>query len=68
MPKSTLPITFSKTKNKIHIEISKNELESFMNTCGLFKKEFLDILKQSEKDHKAGRITKRKNLKELINS
>jgi len=66
MSNPTLPVTLTKTKNKIHLEISKDNLESFMNICGLFRKEFLDILEQSEKDHKVGRLTKRKSLKELM--
>lgn len=68
MSNPTLPITLTKTKNKIHIEISKDKLESFMNICGLFRGDFLNLLEKSEKDHKAGRVTKRKSLKELMDS
>jgi len=51
---------------KISIEIDKEDFETFCNACGLFKKEFLDLLDASEKDHQEGRITKRDSLRELI--
>ena len=62
----TMPISMMKSNGKINIEIDKNKLESFMNICGFFRKDFLDTLEKSEKDHKAGRVTKRKSLSELI--
>ena len=68
MTNPTLPLVLSKSKNKIYIEISKDKLESFMNISGLFQKDFLNLLKKSEADHKSGRITKRKSLKELMDS
>ena len=56
-----------KTKNgKIRIEISRDELEHFCNTFGFFRKDFLKLLRESEKDHRAGRVTKRNNLFELM--
>lgn len=51
---------------KIRLEISRDEFERFCNTFGFFHKDFLKLLQQSEKDHRAGRITKRENLFELI--
>ncbi|MCI0691681.1 hypothetical protein L0337_06685 [candidate division KSB1 bacterium] len=57
-----------KAKNgKIRIEISRDEFERFCNTFGFFRKDFLKLLRESEKDHQAGRITKRSSLFELIN-
>jgi len=57
-----------RTKNcKIRIENSRDELERFCNTFGFFRKDFLKLLRESEKDHRAGRITKRNNLFELMN-
>lgn len=57
-----------KTKNgKIRIEISRDEFERFCNTFGFFRKDFLQVLRESEKDHRAGRVTKRNNLFELMN-
>lgn len=51
---------------KISIEIDKEDFETFCNACGLFKKEFLDLLDASEKDHQEGKITERDSLRELI--
>jgi len=57
-----------KNKNgKISIEISRDEFERFCNTFGFFRKDFLKLLRESEKDHQTGRITKRSSLFELIN-
>lgn len=66
MINSTLPANLIKTKNKIRIEFSRDQLESMMNTCGLFRKDFFETLEQSEKDHQTGRVTKRQSLEELI--
>ena len=55
-----------RTKSKIQIEISKEGFEAFCNSTGLYRKEFLDALDASERDHRAGRVTKRKSLRELI--
>ncbi|MGR3319280.1 MAG: hypothetical protein ACUZ8O_12485 [Candidatus Anammoxibacter sp.] len=64
-PKLKTTIT-KKTSNKIHIEISKDNFESFCDAAGLYRKEFINILNNSEKDHKKGRVTKRKSLSELL--
>lgn len=61
------PISIRKTGKFFQIQIRKDNFESFMNSCGFFRKDFLSILKQSKKDHDAGKVTKRKSLKELIN-
>ena len=55
-----------RTKNKIQIEISKEGFEAFCDSVGLYRKDFLDALDASERDHRAGRVTKRKSLRELI--
>ncbi len=58
----------TRTKNgKIRIETSRDELERFCNTFGFFRKDFPEQLRGSEKDHRAGRITKRNSLFELVN-
>jgi hypothetical protein len=63
----TLPVVLKKVSpDKISIEITKNNFEAFCNAIGFFKPEFLDVMKKSETDHKAGRVTKRKSLYELI--
>lgn len=62
----TVPISMIKTNGKINIEISKDKLELLMNTCGFFRKDFLDNLEKSENDHKAGRVAKRESLSELM--
>ncbi|MBU4320380.1 MAG: hypothetical protein L6246_03340 [Thermodesulfovibrionales bacterium] len=46
------------SKDRVKFEITKNNYEAFCNAVGLYKKEFLEALKRSEADHKAGRITK----------
>lgn len=55
-----------RTKNRIRIEISKESFESFCNAIGLYRKEFLGTLDASERDHRSGRVTRRKSLYELI--
>ena len=55
-----------RTKNSLQIKITKQNFESFCDSIGLYRKEFLDALNASEQDHRAGRITKRKSLIELI--
>ena len=51
-----------KTKNRIQIEISKESFEAFCDAIGLYRKEFLQALDASERDHRSGRVTKRKSL------
>jgi len=54
------------TKDRVRFEITKENYEAFCNAVGLYKKDFIETLKKSEADHKAGRITKRKSLLEII--
>lgn len=53
------------SRDRIRFEITKDNYESFCNAVGLYKKEFIESLKKSEADHRAGRITKRKSLWEI---
>ncbi len=55
-----------KTRNSIRIEINKESFEAFCNAIGLYRKSFLEALDASERDHRSGRVTKRKSLYELI--
>ena len=55
-----------KTKDSLQIKISKENFEAFCDSIGLYRREFLAALDSSEKDHRAGRVTKRKSLRELI--
>ena len=55
-----------KSKSTIQIEITKKNFEAFCDAVGLYRKEFLEALDASERDHRARRVTKRKSLKELI--
>lgn len=55
-----------KTKTSIQIEISRANFEAFCDAIGLYRKEFLDALETSERDHRAGRVTQRRSLCELI--
>ena len=50
----------------IYLKIRRDTLEAFCDAAGLYSQEFLDLLDESEKDHRAGRVTKRKSLYELI--
>jgi len=54
-----------RTKSRIRIEITKESFESFCNAIGLYRKEFLDALDASERDHRSGHLTRRKSLHEL---
>ena len=55
-----------RTKSRVHIEIRKESFEAFCDSIGLYRKEFLDALDASERDHRSGKVTKRKTLRELI--
>jgi len=55
-----------KTKESIQIDISRENFEAFCDAIGLYRKEFLDALEASARDHRAGRVTKRKSLRDLI--
>ena len=55
-----------KTKDSLQIKITKQNFESFCDSIGLYRKEFLDALNAAEQDHRAGCVTKRKSLRELI--
>jgi hypothetical protein len=54
------------SKERVRFEITRDNYEAFCNAVGIYKKEFLESLKKSEVDHRAGRITKRKSLLEII--
>jgi len=56
------------TPKSIYLEINKETFESFCDSAGLYRKEFLKLLDLSEEDHKNGRVTKRESLSELIES
>ncbi len=64
-PKLKATIT-KKTPKSIHLEISKENFETFCDVAGLYHKEFIKTLDLSEEDHKKGSVTKRKSLSELI--
>jgi len=55
-----------KTKKSIQIEISRANFEAFCDAIGLYRKEFLDTLDASERDHRAGRVTRRQSLRDLL--
>jgi hypothetical protein len=62
----TLSAEVSKVSiDRIKVEITRDNYESFCNAIGLYKKEFIETLKKSEADHRAGRVTKRKSLLEI---
>jgi hypothetical protein len=67
MPKRSMSTVLKKVSHdKVSFEISRDNFEAFCSAVGLFKPDFLKIMKKSEEDHKAGRVTKRKSLYELI--
>jgi hypothetical protein len=55
-----------RTRDRFQFKISKENFELFCDSIGLYRREFLESLDASEKDHRAGRVTKRKSLRELI--
>lgn len=55
-----------RTRDSFQFEISKENFEAFCDSIGLYRREFLEALDASEKDHRAGRVAKRKSLRELI--
>ena len=54
------------TPKNIHLEISKGNFESFCDSAGLYRDDFLKVLDSSEVDHKKDRVTKRESLSELL--
>lgn len=66
MPQTLEAKLTRKPKSKIQIEITKENFESFCDAIGLYRTPFLEALDSSERDHRAGRVTKRKSLRELI--
>jgi hypothetical protein len=54
------------SRDRVRFEITKENYEAFCNAVGLYKKDFIETLKKSEADHKAGRVTKRKSLLEIL--
>ena len=50
----------------IYLKIRRDTLEAFCDAAGLYRQEFLDLLDDSEKDHRTGRVTKRESLYDLI--
>ena len=64
-PKLKTKIT-KETPKSIHLEISKENFESFCDSAGLYRDDFLKTLDQAEEDHKKGRVTKRESLSEII--
>ncbi len=50
----------------IYLKIRRDTMETFCDAAGLYRRDFLGLLDESEKDRKAGRIVKRKSLYELI--
>lgn len=53
------------SKDKVRFEITKDNYESFCNAVGLYRKDFIETLKKSEADHRAGRTIKRQSLLEI---
>ena len=50
----------------IYLKIRRDILENFCDAAGLYRQEFLDLLDESENDHRTGRVTIRKSLHELF--
>ncbi|MEW6102724.1 MAG: hypothetical protein AB1630_02710 [bacterium] len=55
-----------KDTSTISLEIKKEDFESFCNAIGFFKKEFIELLESSERDHQQKRIKERKSLMEIL--
>ena len=55
-----------KTEKSIQIEVSRENFEAFCDAIGLYREEFLNALEASDRDHRAGRVTPRNSLRELV--
>jgi len=66
MPQTLEAKLTRKPKSKIQIEITKENFESFCDAIGLYRTPFLEALDSSERDHRAGRVTKRKGMESLL--
>ena len=66
MPQALAGKIIKRSKRSIRIEIRRDDFEAFCNSIGLYRKEFLGALEASERDHRAGRVTRRKSLQDLI--
>jgi len=63
---TVLKTEVKRERDFITIRIRRRDFEAFCNVAGLFRKEFLDLLDASERDHREGRVTERESLYELI--
>jgi hypothetical protein len=55
-----------RTSRYVSLRIDKGDFEVFCDSCGLYRKEFLDLLEKSGRDSQLKRVTERKSLYELI--
>lgn len=53
-------------RDVITLEIKREDFETFCAASGLYREDFLNLLDASDKDHRAGRVTKRQDLFELM--
>ncbi len=60
-----LPMTFSKTRSKITVELDRNRLERLAGDLGFFSTEFLASLDRAEEDIRAGRTRTVNSLRTL---
>lgn len=61
----TLPLTFSKTRQKITVELDRSRLERLVAGLGFFSAEFLTSVDRAEEDLRHGRTRKVQSLRSL---
>ncbi len=62
---ATLTIAQKPSSRRISVEINLDQWEKLADTFGFYRPEFLDTLKQSLKESRAGKVRKIRSLKEL---
>ena len=61
----TLPVTISKLKRKLHIEVDADKFERLATIFGLFNKNFLQSVDNAEEEYSSGDVEQISSLKDL---
>lgn len=61
----TLPVTISKLKRKLKIEVDADKFERLAAIFGFFNKDFLRSIDTAEEEYSSGEVEKISSLKDL---
>jgi hypothetical protein len=64
---NTIDLTLTQTKRgTVSVELDADRLETLAASLGLFSDEFLETIRESEREYRAGRYKKVSSLAELV--